>query len=72
MAADKKDKFDPDKSICKLVKDKAFKHHLKEFLELVQEPRFYCNKCGRIAHKKKNLCEPEKIPDCSPPPEDKE
>jgi len=66
MASDKKDKFDSERTICKLVKDKTLKNHLREFLELVKDPRYYCSKCGRIAHKKRNLCEPEKIPDNSP------
>ena len=30
---------------------------------LVNQPRFVCTNCGRVANKKKNLCSPKRIKD---------
>jgi hypothetical protein len=43
--------------LCKLMK----KHDLNGVARLSLEPKFICAKCGRVAHCKKHLCEPEKI-----------
>jgi hypothetical protein len=34
---------------------------LRDIKPLVLEPRFGCASCGRVAHKKKNLCKPKKL-----------
>ncbi len=30
-------------------------------LEVVSSPKFYCQNCGRVADKKKYLCEPNRL-----------
>lgn len=57
----KKEKLDPDKKLCKLVKDDALEDSFKEYVALVDQPRFVCRKCGRSANSKDNLCKAEKI-----------
>lgn len=49
------------KSLCKLVKDKILKKDLATYLVLVNDPKFVCKNCGRVANSKKNLCNPAKI-----------
>lgn len=34
----------------------------KNILTVVNEPRFFCEECGRVANKKKWLCLPQKLP----------
>lgn len=47
--------------LCKLS-DKSYpKKKFKEYAGLVKSPEFICEKCGRAAASKKNLCKPEKI-----------
>jgi hypothetical protein len=31
---------------------------LDQMKELVKDPKFICKKCGRVANKEENLCEP--------------
>jgi hypothetical protein len=40
--------------ICVLASGKKF----DEIRELVQEPKFMCFNCGRVADSKENLCNP--------------
>jgi hypothetical protein len=63
MGDKKKDSFNPDKPLCKLVKREAHIDHLDEYVELVKSPKFVCEKCGRAAQHRENLCEPRKIKD---------
>jgi hypothetical protein len=35
--------------------------NFKEFRKLVRKPRFICEKCGRAARKKGNLCSAKKL-----------
>lgn len=51
--------FDSGKSLCKLVKADALEHHWEKYLHLVENARFICRKCGRVANDEKNLCKPE-------------
>jgi hypothetical protein len=44
--------------VCKLVKKDFQKSNLKEFSDLVKNPKFVCQKCGRVANDKKYLCKP--------------
>ncbi|OEF95855.1 hypothetical protein [Desulfuribacillus alkaliarsenatis] len=50
-----------DKVLCKLCKDDCIKKCLEEYVELVNDPKYICKKCGRLANKQKNLCKPVKI-----------
>jgi len=34
---------------------------LETFLEIVEKPKFYCERCHRVAKKKKFLCKPEPL-----------
>lgn len=47
------------KSLCKLKKE--LKNDMKSYTLLVNQPAFVCQKCGRVANKKKNLCSPKKM-----------
>lgn len=47
------------KTLCERKKD--LKHDLDAYVQLVCPARFVCAKCGRVANKKKYLCEAEKI-----------
>lgn len=49
--SDKKAKY-----LCKLVKKDLLKGNLKEYAELVKNPKYICLKCGRVAEDKKYLC----------------
>ncbi len=50
-----------DKKFCKLTKKKYLKTNLKEYMELVKNPKFVCLKCGRVANDKKFLCKPVEL-----------
>lgn len=59
MSEKKKKKLD---TMCGLPKD--LKGDLLEtFREAVRKPRFYCERCHRVARKKRNLCKPVRIVD---------
>ena len=45
-----------DTKLCKLAKKKYLKSNLNKYLELVKNPKFACQKCGRVANNKKLLC----------------
>lgn len=46
-------------TLCKLKKE--LKQDLKSYTILVNQPCFVCTKCGRVANKKKNLCQAKKM-----------
>ena len=50
-----------DKSLCKLVKDEVQEKHPKLYVTLIDQPAYFCTKCGRAANVKANLCKPAKI-----------
>lgn len=33
----------------------------KYLLKVVQQPKYFCKECGRVANKKRYLCEPKKL-----------
>jgi hypothetical protein len=33
----------------------------KYLLKVVNQPKFFCKECGRVANKKKYLCDPKKL-----------
>ena len=45
--------------ICVLASEKKF----EEIRDLVQDPKFMCFNCGRVADAKKNLCNPMPLED---------
>jgi len=49
-------------TLCELIEEKKYlKKHFEEYQELVRDARFVCRKCGRVAHREKNLCKPTKL-----------
>jgi len=52
---------DKDKKLCKLAKGDYLKDELKKYKEIVNEPKYVCLKCGRVARKEKRLCKPEEM-----------
>ncbi len=48
------------KKMCKIVKDGNLPEN-DQFLELIEKAKYFCNRCGRVANKKKALCEPENV-----------
>jgi hypothetical protein len=49
------------KKLCKLVKDKLQKDKPQKYKSLVEEAKYYCENCGRVAAKSSHLCKPEKL-----------
>ncbi len=48
------------KELCKIKKSLLTKD-LRAYMRLVDQPTHVCEKCGRVANKKKLLCRPLKI-----------
>ncbi len=49
------------KKLCKLVSDDVLEKDPKAYIKLVNEARFVCKKCGRVAKDEDNLCKPKAI-----------
>lgn len=47
--------------LCKLVKNDILKNDFDDYRKLVKKPTHICEKCGRAANDKKNLCSPKEI-----------
>jgi hypothetical protein len=47
-------------SFCK-VSDEIIENQVKTYIKLVSKPKYVCNKCHRLANKKKNLCHPNQV-----------
>ena len=47
-------------SFCK-VTDEMLESQVKTYIKLVSDPTVVCEKCHRLANKKRNLCHPKKI-----------
>lgn len=47
------------KTLCELKRE--LKKEMPTYILLVNQPKFVCTACGRVANKKKNLCQPEKM-----------
>lgn len=45
------------KTLCKWKKA-SYEKEIKTFSNAVLPPKYFCAKCGRVASKKKWLCEP--------------
>jgi hypothetical protein len=50
-----------DEHLCYLVNMGYLESSLKEYKELVKDPKFVCKNCGRVADSVEYLCRPEKI-----------
>jgi sulfur relay (sulfurtransferase) complex TusBCD TusD component (DsrE family) len=50
----------PDK-LCKYAKKDKVEKKLEEYVELVNNPKVVCKKCGRAANKKGLVCKPHKF-----------
>lgn len=46
------------KTLCEWKKSQ---YTAELLVNIIQEPRFFCENCGRAANKKKYLCEPQKL-----------
>ena len=44
--------------LCYLHRVEYYRTHKDEFLELVRDPTFICNSCGRTARDELNVCTP--------------
>jgi len=47
------------KTLCK--RKKAMEKDPAAYAKLIDRPRFLCKECGRVANKKKYVCEPQKL-----------
>ena len=50
-----------DKSLCDLEKQGFVVTNFKAYKKLVRYGRYVCLDCGRVARKKKNLCNPKRL-----------
>jgi len=51
------------KKLCKLVSDGFLEDHTKKYTHMVNEPKYICMKCGRVANDDDALCHSKKIKD---------
>lgn len=49
------------KTMCRLGKSLSGEA-LEVYFEAVRKPRFFCEKCYRVARRKKHLCRPVDLP----------
>jgi hypothetical protein len=50
-----------NKSLCELERQGYIQTHFKDYRKLVRYGRFVCADCGRVARRKKNLCNPKRL-----------
>jgi hypothetical protein len=50
------------KKMCKLVKEEFHTKKLKQFVKMLNKPKYICKKCGRVANAKCSLCKPLELP----------
>jgi len=51
-------------SFCKIT-EAVIDKQVKTYTKLVSNPKYICDKCYRLANKKRNLCHPEQIKNIS-------
>ena len=51
------------KKLCKLVSDGFLDDHTKKYTQMVNNPKYVCMKCGRVANDEESLCRPKKMKD---------
>ena len=49
------------KTLCQLKEENFIKKDLKEYKKMVRNGRYVCKSCGRVARKKKFLCNPVEL-----------
>ena len=47
--------------MCELVKKEVHTDKPKAYSSLIDEPGYYCAKCGRAANNEDSLCKPKKL-----------
>jgi len=47
------------KTLCK--RKKTLRKDPEAFAKLIDRPRFLCKECGRLANKKRYVCQPRKL-----------
>lgn len=50
-----------NKTLCDLKSNDFIKSDFKTYKELVRDGKYVCKGCGRVARKKKNLCDPKRL-----------
>jgi hypothetical protein len=50
-----------NKHLCYLTNMGFHDRKFKDYVSLVENPKYICRQCGRAAGKAKNLCKPRKI-----------
>ncbi len=50
-----------NKSLCDLESNGFIKSNFKKYKKLVRDGKYVCEACGRVAQKKKNLCEAKRL-----------
>lgn len=50
-----------DKHLCYLVNLRYQESHTEDFKNMISQPQYYCQNCGRAAASAKNLCKPAKL-----------
>jgi hypothetical protein len=50
-----------EKSLCDLEKQGFVTTNFKDYRKLVRYGRYVCMDCGRVARKKKSLCNPKRL-----------
>ena len=50
-----------NKTLCELEKQGYVVTNFKEYKKLVRYGKFVCQDCGRVARRKKNLCNPKRL-----------
>ena len=50
-----------NKSLCELERQGFVVTNFKDYRKLVRHGEFLCQDCGRVARKKRNLCNPKRL-----------
>lgn len=50
-----------NKTLCELEKQGFVVTNFKEYKKLVRYGKYVCLDCGRVARRKKNLCNPKRL-----------
>ncbi|MBT3391915.1 MAG: hypothetical protein HN413_16065 [Chloroflexi bacterium] len=50
-----------NKTLCELKEEGVIKKEFKAYKTLVRNGEFVCQNCGRVARRKKNLCEAKRL-----------
>ena len=50
-----------NKKLCDLDNQGFVINHFKDYRKLVRHAEYICISCGRVARRKKNLCDPKRL-----------